>query len=152
MPQPHYFHGFLPQKKKEQLTVLETFKEQEATIIFYESPHRIQKTIQVMMEVFGESRQAVVCRELTKLHEEYSRGTLEELNRYLKEHTIKGECCLMVSGSTEGAEGIVDPRSLKEQVEALIASGSKPNDSIKEVAKRNQLKKQVVYNEYHEIE
>ena len=152
MPQPHYFHGFLPRKKKEQLTVLETFKEQEATIIFYESPHRIQKTIQVMMAVFGESRQAVVCRELTKLHEEYLRGTLEELNRYLKEHTIKGECCLMVSGSTEVAEGIVDPRSLKEQVEALIASGSKPNDSIKEVAKRNQLKKQVVYNEYHEIE
>ena len=58
----------------------------------------------------------------------------------------------MVSGSTEVAEGIVDPRSLKEQVEALIASGSKPNDSIKEVAKRNQLKRQVVYNEYHEIE
>lgn len=151
-PQPHYFHGFLPRKKKEQQEVLSQFKNEKATVIYYESPHRIQKTIQVMVEVFGETRQAVVCRELTKLHEEYLRGTLEELNDYLKEHTIKGECCLMVAGSTEKLENVVDTRSLKEQVEALIAQGSKPNDSIKEVAKRNQLKKQVVYNEYHEID
>ncbi|GGI65807.1 MULTISPECIES: 16S rRNA (cytidine(1402)-2'-O)-methyltransferase [Enterococcus] len=150
-PQPHYFHGFLPRKKKEQQEVLAQFKQEKATVIYYESPHRIQKTVQVMMDIFGETRQAVVCRELTKLHEEYLRGTLAELNDYLKEHTIKGECCLMVAGSTESPEEIIDNRSLKEQVEELIAQGLKPNDSIKEVAKRNQLKKQVVYNEYHEI-
>lgn len=150
-PQPHYFHGFLPRKKKEQQEVLAQFKQEKATVIYYESPHRIQKTVQVMMDIFGETRQAVVCRELTKLHEEYLRGTLAELNDYLKEHTIKGECCLMVAGSTESPEEIIDNRSLKDQVEELIAQGLKPNDSIKEVAKRNQLKKQVVYNEYHEI-
>ena len=151
-PQPNYFYGFLPRKKKEQLEVLNQFKQEKATVIYYESPHRIQKTVQVMMEVFGETRQAVVCRELTKLHEEYLRGTLGELNTYLKEHTIKGECCLMVEGTTEIVEEMIDTRSLKEQVEALIAQGLKPNDSIKEVAKRNQLKKQAVYNEYHEID
>ena len=151
-PQPNYFYGFLPRKKKEQLEVLNQFKQEKATVIYYESPHRIQKTVQVMMEVFGETRQAVVCRELTKLHEEYLRGTLGELNAYLKEHTIKGECCLMVEGATETVEEMIDTRSLKEQVEALIAQGLKPNDSIKEVAKRNQLKKQAVYNEYHEID
>lgn len=151
-PQPNYFYGFLPRKKKEQLEVLNQFKQEKATVIYYESPHRIQKTVQVMMEVFGETRQAVVCRELTKLHEEYLRGTLGELNTYLKEHTIKGECCLMVEGATEIVEEMIDTRSLKEQVEALIAQGLKPNDSIKEVAKRNQLKKQAVYNEYHEID
>ncbi|MFC4709852.1 16S rRNA (cytidine(1402)-2'-O)-methyltransferase [Enterococcus eurekensis] len=151
-PQPNYFYGFLPRKKKEQLEVLNQFKQEKATVIYYESPHRIQKTVQVMMEVFGETRQAVVCRELTKLHEEYLRGTLGELNAYLKEHTIKGECCLMVEGATEIVEEMIDTRSLKEQVEALIAQGLKPNDSIKEVAKRNQLKKQAVYNEYHEID
>lgn len=150
-PQPNYFHGFLPRKKKEQQEVLAQFKDEKATVMYYESPHRIQKTIQSMIEVFGESRQAVICRELTKLHEEYLRGTLGELNDYLNEHTLKGECCLMVAGSTESAEEVIDTRSLKEQVEELIAQGSKPNDSIKEVAKRNQLKKQVVYNEYHEI-
>lgn len=151
-PQPNYFYGFLPRKKKEQLEVLAQFKQEKATVIYYESPHRIQKTIQVMMEVFGETRQAVICRELTKLHEEYLRGNLAELNDYLKEHTIKGECCLMVEGATEIVEEMIDTRSLKEQVEALIAQGLKPNDSIKEVAKRNQLKKQAVYNEYHEID
>lgn len=151
-PQPNYFYGFLPRKKKEQLEVLAQFKQEKATVIYYESPHRIQKTIQVMMEVFGETRQAVICRELTKLHEEYLRGNLAELNDYLKEHTIKGECCLMVEGATEIVEEMIDTRSLKEQVEALIAQGLKPNDSIKEVAKRNQLKKQAVYNQYHEID
>ena len=151
-PQPNYFYGFLPRKKKEQLEVLAQFKQEKATVIYYESPHRIQKTVQVMMEVFGEPRQAVICRELTKLHEEYLRGNLAELNDYLKEHTIKGECCLMVEGATEIVEEMIDTRSLKEQVEALIAQGLKPNDSIKEVAKRNQLKKQAVYNQYHEID
>ena len=151
-PQPNYFYGFLPRKKKEQLEVLAQFKQEKATVIYYESPHRIQKTIEVMMEVFGETRQAVICRELTKLHEEYLRGNLAELNDYLKEHTIKGECCLMVEGATEIVEEMIDTRSLKEQVEALIAQGLKPNDSIKEVAKRNQLKKQAVYNQYHEID
>lgn len=150
-PQPHFFHGFLPRKKKEQQEVLMQFKDAQATTIFYESPHRIQKTIQEMIEVFGENRQAVICRELTKLHEEYLRGTLAELNVYLKEQTIKGECCLLVAGSTDVPEAVVDTRSLKEQVEALVNEGQKPNDSIKEVAKRNQLKKQVVYNEYHGI-
>ncbi|MHC5269780.1 16S rRNA (cytidine(1402)-2'-O)-methyltransferase [Enterococcus sp. LJL98] len=150
-PQPHTFYGFLPRKKKEQQEVLQEFKDSSATTIFYESPHRIQKTIQAMMEVFGATRQAVICRELTKLHEEYLRGTLAELDNYLAQQPIKGECCLLVAGDATVAEVVVDSRSLKEQVEALIHEGKKPNESIKEVAKRNQLKKQVVYNEYHGI-
>lgn len=153
MPQPHYFHGFLPRKKKEQQAALESLKNQAATLIFYESPFRIHKTIRMMSTVFGSERQAVICRELTKIHEEYLRGTLQELAAYLAEQPIKGECCLMVAGASEIEEvAEVDAGSLKEQVEELIKAGKKPSEAIKEIAKRHQLKKQVVYNQYHEIE
>ena len=152
-PQPHYFYGFLPRKKKEQQVVLEALKQQQATLIFYESPFRIHKTIQTMGAILGPERQAVICRELTKIHEEYLRGTLQELADYLAKQPIKGECCLLVAGTKEAAPAAkVYVGSLKEQVAELVADGQKPSEAIKEVAKRHQLKKQVVYNEYHEIE
>lgn len=152
-PQPHYFYGFLPRKKKEQQVALEALKQQQATLIFYESPFRIHKTIQTMGAILGSERQAVICRELTKIHEEYLRGTLQELADYLAKQPIKGECCLLVAGTKEAAPAAkVYVGSLKEQVAELVADGQKPSEAIKEVAKRHQLKKQVVYNEYHEIE
>ena len=148
-PQPNYFYGFLARKKKEQIEELTALLPQKATMMFYESPYRLGATIQNMIEVFGPERQAVICRELTKIHEEYLRGTLAELKAYLEENTVKGECCLMVAGNTEDVAVEVIEGTIIEQVEALIASGEKPNDAIKEVAKRNKLKKQVVYNDFH---
>ncbi|MGX7195654.1 16S rRNA (cytidine(1402)-2'-O)-methyltransferase [Enterococcus olivae] len=148
-PQPNYFYGFLARKKKEQLQELEELRYQKATMIFYESPYRLGATIRNMIEIFGSERQAVICRELTKIHEEYLRGSLQELSDYLEEQTIKGECCLMVAGTTEEAPQEEIEGSLIEQVEALLEEGMKPNTAIKEVAKRNGLKKQEVYKEYH---
>lgn len=151
MPQPFTFYGFLPRKKKEQLEVLERLKTDIPTQIFYESPHRIAVTVKHFSEVFGAQRKAVVCRELTKLHEEYLRGTLEELSDYLAEHTVKGECCLLV----EGFSGITDAENedlalpLKEHIDLLINAGSSSKEAIKEVAKLRGLKKQDVYKEYH---
>ena len=101
-------------------------------------------------EVFG-NREVVICRELTKLYEEYLRGTAEELIEYLSEHSLKGECCLLVSGATEIAEEEVFEGTLKEQVEALISEGQTSKEAIKSVAKRHNLKKQDVYKEYHEL-
>jgi 16S rRNA (cytidine1402-2'-O)-methyltransferase len=151
MPQPFTFYGFLPRKKKEQLAVLETLKTAAPTQIFYESPYRIAATVKHFQEVFGAERPAVICRELTKLHEEYLRGTLAELAEYLQEHTLKGECCLLVSGFTgeltENRQELT--LSIKEHVEELIAAGFTSKEAIKEVAKIRQLKKQEVYREYH---
>jgi 16S rRNA (cytidine1402-2'-O)-methyltransferase len=148
-PQPNLFYGFLPRKKKEQKEALTELASQSATMIFYESPYRLGTTIENMADIFGEDRLAVVCRELTKIHEEYLRGTLKELADYLAENTVKGECCLLVEGATEDANEIVYEGTLEEQVTALIESGMTSKDAIKEVAKRNQLRKQVVYNAYH---
>ncbi|MDA9472149.1 16S rRNA (cytidine(1402)-2'-O)-methyltransferase [Enterococcus sp. 5H] len=151
MPQPFTFYGFLPRKKKEQIEVLERLKTDVPTQIFYESPHRIATTVKHFSEVFGTERKAVICRELTKLHEEYLRGTLEELSKYLADHTLKGECCLLVEGfsgtADEGNEDLALP--LKEHIELLINAGSSSKEAIKEVAKLRGLKKQEVYKEYH---
>ncbi|MDK7259063.1 16S rRNA (cytidine(1402)-2'-O)-methyltransferase, partial [Streptococcus agalactiae] len=70
LPQPFTFYGFLPRKKKEQKDVLSALKEERPTQIFYESPYRIATTVATFAEVYGQERPAVICRELTKLHEE----------------------------------------------------------------------------------
>lgn len=151
LPQPFTFYGFLPRKKKEQKEVLEQLKEEEPTQIFYESPYRIEKTIAVFAEIYGADRQAVICRELTKLHEEYLRGTLAELMEYLSENSLKGECCLLVAGFTgeKTQQAEIPQLPIKEHVQLLIDQGASSKEAIKEVAKIKGIKKQDVYKEYH---
>jgi 16S rRNA (cytidine1402-2'-O)-methyltransferase len=151
-PQPFTFFGFLPRKKNEQVAFLEEIKEQRETQIFYESPFRVAATLQVIAEVYG-NRQVTLCRELTKIHEEYLRGTIDELVTYLKENPIKGEVCLMIEGFT-GVQSVVDESwrelSITEHVDFLIENENmRSKDAIKEVAKLRDKKKQDVYKEYH---
>ncbi len=150
MPQPFLFYGFLQRKRSNQKRELEELKKQKVTLIFYESPHRIKETLKNLLEILG-NREVVICRELTKLYEEYLRGTAEEVIDYLSEHALKGECCLLVSGATDAEEEEVFEGTLKEQVEALILDGTSSKEAIKIVAKRQGLKKQDVYKEYHEL-
>ena len=96
------FEGFLPHKKGRQ-TRLKFLAEETRTIIFYESPHRLIKSLKQFAEYFGEDRQVSVSRELTKMHEENIRGTVVELINYYETHTLKGEIVIIV----EGVEKIV---------------------------------------------
>jgi len=91
------FEGFLPHKKGRK-TRIESLLEESRTMIFYESPHRLMKTLEQFTEAFGPDRMASVSRELTKIYEENVRGTLQELVAYYKEHPIKGEIVLIVQG------------------------------------------------------
>ena len=91
------FEGFLPQKKGRQ-TKLISLQNEERTMIFYESPFRLVKTLEQFCEFFGKERQASVSRELSKMFEENKRGTLEELVTYFKSKTVKGEIVIVVSG------------------------------------------------------
>ncbi|WP_421920558.1 16S rRNA (cytidine(1402)-2'-O)-methyltransferase [Marinifilum sp.] len=93
------FEGFLPQKKGRQ-TKLNELTEESRTMIFYESPHRLVKTLEQFSEVFGEERKASVSRELSKLHEENARGTLTELIAHFGSKTVKGEIVIVVEGKT----------------------------------------------------
>ncbi|MFD1429013.1 16S rRNA (cytidine(1402)-2'-O)-methyltransferase [Lacticaseibacillus mingshuiensis] len=149
VPQPFLFYGFLPRKQGEQRTALEALNNERATMIFYESPFRVAKTLTMMQTVFGD-RQAVLARELTKKFEEFLRGTLSELAAAMSEEA-RGEFVILVAGAPD--EPLQAPDlPLKAQVEAAIATGARPNDAIKTVAKRNGVKKQVVYNAYHELD
>lgn len=89
------FEGFLPQKKGRQKR-LQELKEEERTIVFYESPYRIVKTLQQFVEVFGEERHVSVCREISKVHEQSVRGTLAEALAHFTEHEPKGEFVIVL--------------------------------------------------------
>ncbi len=91
------FEGFLPHKKGRK-TRIEALVEETRTLVFYESPHRIMKTLEQLAEAFGPDRLACVSRELTKIHEENARGTLAELIEYYQTHPCKGELVLTVAG------------------------------------------------------
>ena len=93
------FEGFLPHKKGRQ-TKLESLREEERTMIFYESPHRLIKTLTSFCEYFGKERKASISRELTKMFEENKRGTLEELIAYFSSKSIKGEIVIVVGGKS----------------------------------------------------
>ena len=103
-----YFFGFLSKKGNEGKSSLEELKDRRETLIFYESPHHIKKTLELLLEVFG-NRKAVIARELTKLNEEYIRGSLEELNQ-IDEATLKGEMVVLVEGNQSNSDDISDER------------------------------------------
>ena len=94
------FEGFLPQKKGRQ-TKLNSLTECKYTMVFYESPFRLVKTLEQLAEVLGADRKAAVCREITKLHEETQRGTLAELAQHYTEKGVKGEIVIIVAGTEE---------------------------------------------------
>lgn len=94
------FEGFLPQKKGRQ-TRFKVLAEEVRTMIIYESPHRLVKTLSQMAEYFGQKRQASVCREISKIHEESVRGTLEELIAHFTANAPRGEIVIIVAGKEE---------------------------------------------------
>lgn len=118
------FEGFLPQKKGRQ-TLLQSLQTETRTMIFYESPYRLVKTLEQFAEFFGEDRQASVCREISKLHEESVRGTLAEIIDHFKQTEPRGEIVVVVAGCA-GVD-ISARKALKEQ-----AKEKKPKLSNKE--------------------
>jgi 16S rRNA (cytidine1402-2'-O)-methyltransferase len=95
-----YFEGFLPQKKGRQ-TRLTYLSQLEQTLVLYESPHRILKTVEQCAAFFGQERKIAVIRELSKIHEEIILGTIGEVSLLLKDRTIKGEIVLVIEGKSD---------------------------------------------------
>ncbi len=93
------FEGFLPQKKGRVKRITQ-LAEESRTIIFYESPYRLVKSLQQIAEIFGKERKACVAREISKIHEDYQRGTLEEIIAHFTEKGVKGEIVFMVAGKS----------------------------------------------------
>ena len=106
------FEGFLPQKKGRQ-TRLQALQDEPRTIIFYESPHRLLKTLQQFSEVFGEKRQVSVCREISKIHEESVRGTLAEVVEHFTQTEPRGEIVIVLAG-TDNGEKLVKEKNVSK--------------------------------------
>ena len=132
-----YFHGFLSAKESEAKKELEEIKDKKETIIFYEAPHRINKTLVLLLKVLGD-RKAVVARELTKINEEYVRGNLSELVE-IDEATLKGEMVVLIEGNKDLKE-ISDEEILK-LVGYYKEKGLSNKDSIEKVANNLQIPK-----------
>lgn len=149
-PQPHIFYGFLPRKEGQQKAFFQEKRDYPETQIFYESPHRVRATLENMLAVYG-NRPVVLIRELTKIYEEYTRGTITELVDYLEGNSLKGECLLIVEGASE-QEPDLEEVDLIQEIDLLVQSGMKKNQAIKQVAKQFGLQKSELYARYHQEE
>jgi probable S-adenosylmethionine-dependent methyltransferase, YraL family len=143
-PQPFTFYGFLDHQDKTKKKELQALKNHQETLVFYESPYRIEKTLSIMLEIFGD-RSIALCRELTKRHEEIIRGTISEIIPLCE--TLKGEMVLVVEGAKEIEKQDEDVDIIAE-IEKRLSQGASPKDAIKDVAKTFQLKKNEVYDLY----
>lgn len=144
METQHYlYYGFLNSKQSQAKKELENLADFPYTMIFYEAPHRIEKTLKLALEVFGD-RKAVLARELTKLHETFHRGNLSDLCKLVD---LKGEMVLIVEGK-KCEEKQIDINNLIKEVDKLIKKGSKTKAAVNEVAEKYKYSKNILYNEY----
>ncbi|WP_028591685.1 16S rRNA (cytidine(1402)-2'-O)-methyltransferase [Paenibacillus massiliensis] len=144
------FAGFPPRERKELQELLQSFGASHGTVLFYESPHRVAKTLGVIQETLG-ARKVVLARELTKRHEEWLRGTAEECLQWLEEHPPLGEYCLVLEGKSEEAEeqerqAWWQELSLAEHVAQYEQQGLNRKEAMKRTASDRSISKRDVYN------
>ena len=146
------FEAFLPSDKKERRVVLDSLKDETRTIVLYEAPHRLMKTLEELYERFGD-RELTICKELTKKHESFMRTTLSEAKFFYNDENLpRGEFVLIVKGkSSEEIEqekaAEWEDMSVVEHVESFIAEGMTKKDAIKKVAEIRGVPKREVYAE-----
>lgn len=144
------FEGFLPAAAGPRRRRLEELKKEKRTMIFYEAPHRLLKTLADMLEILGD-RPVAVARELTKLHEEVWRGTLAGALEYFGQHPPRGEFTLVVGGAKESEDPWLD-LSPAEHVALLVEMGLSKKEAIRQVAKQRNLPRREVYSQVHREE
>ena len=147
--QPFTYYGFLPRKKSEQQPFFEQMKKAHATSIFYEAPHRLTKTLNNLSEILNSERKIVVARELTKIHEEFIRGTISEVTDYFEQNAPRGEFVVLISPN------IIEEKQLSwleliKMVNRLVDKGESKKSAIKLVAQENNISKNELYERYHQ--
>lgn len=149
------FEAFLPADKKEKRLVLKSLRDETRTMVLYEAPHRLVRTIRELLETLG-NRGLTVCRELTKKHETVFLTTLQEASDYYTENEPRGECVLVVQGKSYEAlrrEEISawEEVSIAEHMEQYLSRGMDKKEAMKRVAKDRGLSKREVYQEFNLI-
>jgi len=143
-----YFHGFLRQKEAARLDEIKDLYRRTETLIFYEAPHRIDITIKNLLEVLG-NRKACIARELTKIHEEYLDGTLQELSE-IDPTTLKGEMVVLVEGNKDEFGIKLSEDEIRNLVNSLTATGISMKDAIRQVSEMTKMAKNYIYRVIHQ--
>ncbi|WP_173870639.1 16S rRNA (cytidine(1402)-2'-O)-methyltransferase [Streptomyces albus subsp. chlorinus] len=139
------FEGFLPRKQGERLARLREAAGERRTLVYFESPHRLEAALTAMAEVFGPRREAAVCRELTKTYEQVKRGALEELARWAADG-VRGEITVVVRGAEAASGGPPDAAELARRVAVREEAGERRKEAIAEVAREAGVPKREVFD------
>lgn len=145
--QPFIFIGFLPQAHTDRVKKLQEYKNYPMTMIFYEAPHRIEKCLKDCLDVFGD-RKMTLARELTKVHEEFIRGTISEILDVID--SVKGEMVIVMDGNHDEGNKDVDMGMIINMVNQSIESGMSTRDAIKDVASKTGVSKNRIYEAVNE--
>lgn len=150
---PFTFHGFVPRKGKERKILLEDIASAEQTSVLFESPERLADLLKEFVALVAADRQIVVAREMTKIHEEFFRGTMTEAARYYAENKARGEVTVVVSPRppVEGRER-VDEAAARALARALLDEGLTPSRAAREVSSRLGIAKNTAYEIVHSFE
>ena len=142
---PFFFGAFLPKSKKNRKEQLEKWKNIPATVVLYEAPHRIVDVLEEILAAWGD-RQMAFGRELTKLHEEFWRGTVSQAIAYLKENSPRGEFVLVIDQTQEALEEDEEEKDPLEAVKEKIAAGVPKKEALAQIAKQFKIPKRDLYN------
>jgi 16S rRNA (cytidine1402-2'-O)-methyltransferase len=143
-----YFHGFLRQKEAARLDEIKDLYRRPETLIFYEAPHRIDTTLRNLLDVLG-NRKACIARELTKIHEEYIEGTLQELTE-IDPASLKGEMVVMVEGNKDEFGIKLSEEEIRKLVDSMTATGISMKDAIRQVSDMTKMAKNYIYKVVHQ--
>ena len=143
-----YFHGFLRQKEAARLDEIKDLYHRSDTLKFYEAPHRIDSTLRNLLDVLG-NRKACIARELTKIHEEYIEGTLQELTE-IDPTTLKGEMVVMVEGNKDEFGIKLSEEEIRKLVDSMTATGISMKDAIRQVSEMTKMAKNYIYKVVHQ--
>lgn len=139
------FEGFLSINKRCRKERLEILKDEERTMVFYEAPHKLKRTLEDFKEAFGGEKRIVLAREITKIHEEMLRLTIDEAIEYYEENDVKGEFVIVVEGTKREDEVVTE--TVEELMEKYLGEGYDKKEAMKLVAKKKEISKSEVYKE-----
>ena len=139
------FEGFLPLKEKERKARLDLLKNETRTLVFYEAPHRLSKTLRDLLGILAEKREIVLARELTKVHEEIWRGNLEEAIALYSHRQPKGEYTLVVAGATAATTLLMSESELKIELPKLLQQGMTRSQASRYLAQSSALSRREIY-------
>lgn len=138
------FEGFLPAKGQERRDRLDAIAVESRTIVLYESPHRLKQTLTDLAETLGTDRPITLARELTKLHEEFWRGSLQSALDHVEQQQPQGEYTVIIQGTTQ-SEPLLSESALKAELQDLIQQGLSRSQASRQLAQRTSLSRRQIY-------